>query len=94
MQISVKRTLATVGVLVTAGAASFLVAPSASASVSQCAGVVASNGYDVGPKVKAACAHGAIWQPFGGKLAHPSCLSGLKNIGVKESVARTACLRA
>jgi hypothetical protein len=86
-----KRILATVGVVVTAGIAPLMVASPASANVNQCAGIVATYGYDVGPKVKAACAYHATLPPVGDPTPHPLCLLGLEKIGVREAVAKSAC---
>ncbi|WP_405872855.1 hypothetical protein OHB11_25365 [Streptomyces zaomyceticus] len=68
---------------------------SASASLySGCLNYVKNNGYVVGPKVYAACAHEAWSTGVGVWIFNPACYSGLVNIGVRPAVATEACKRA
>ncbi|MGW7255609.1 hypothetical protein [Streptomyces sp. NPDC054834] len=90
-----KRILATVGVIVAAGAAPLVTASSASATVAQCTGVVQTYGYTVGAKVTTACTHGALPTGLGSqKAANPICVTKLVEVGVSNSVATKACLWA
>lgn len=92
---TLKRSLAALGVILSAGATSLVAASPAAATPGDCRAFVAYSGYDVGPKVTAACNYEAFYQPFGDdRLPHPACTSGLKNIGVTGTVAHNACKRS
>ncbi|MFJ3229697.1 hypothetical protein [Streptomyces sp. NPDC086787] len=88
-----KRMAAAAGVVLAAGALPILVASPASATQSSCSNYVAGHGYLVGPKVKAACSHGAIDTGLG-KAANPACVVALARIDVKSAVSVPACVRA
>ncbi|GLX52370.1 hypothetical protein Shyhy01_53200 [Streptomyces hygroscopicus subsp. hygroscopicus] len=88
-----KRMTATAAVVVAAGALPVLVASPASATQSACTTYVAGHGYFAGPKVKAACSHGAIDTGIG-KAANPVCVTDLARVGVKSDVSLAACKRA
>ncbi|MER6032445.1 hypothetical protein ABT133_00775 [Streptomyces sp. NPDC001835] len=71
-----------------------MAAAPASATQGACANYVRSHGYLVGPKVKAACSHGAL---FSGviKVPNAACILGLTRAGVnKGEVVQNACMRA
>ncbi|MGW0190959.1 hypothetical protein ACWDV7_35230 [Streptomyces sp. NPDC003362] len=88
-----KRMLAAAGVTVAAVAVPILAASPASATQSACTNYVATHGYFAGPKVKAACANGAIGSGVT-KVPNPNCLLGLAKLDVSNSVAVPACQRA
>lgn len=88
-----QRLVAAAGVMVAAGALPILAASSASATQSACTNYVATHGYFAGPKVKAACSHGAIDVGVG-KFANPACIEALARIDVPASVSGPACKRA
>ncbi|MEU1461518.1 hypothetical protein ABZ467_12645 [Streptomyces sp. NPDC005727] len=77
-----------------AAALPIMAAAPASATQGACANYVGSHGYLVGPKVKAACSHGAL---FSGviKAPNPACVLELTRAGVsKGDVVQNACMRA
>jgi hypothetical protein len=86
-----KRAFTAAGLLVALGVAPLATAAPASATTSQCTGILNSYGYRVGAKATEACG----WHHktgFGGiVLANPNCLTGLVALGVKYSHAETAC---
>ncbi|MGA5556761.1 hypothetical protein [Streptomyces lavendulocolor] len=88
-----KNALAVVFATVIAGAVPLLSASPAAATASQCQSYLAGKSYLVGPKVRAACAHGALGgSPF--IIPSPSCLQGLGAIKVQSAHALEACKRA
>jgi hypothetical protein len=86
-----KRSLTIVGLLTAATVAPLATAAPASATVTQCTGVLKSYGYIVGAKSKAACSWPAT-APFGSKVPdYTHCVQPLTLIGVKQSHAERAC---
>lgn len=88
-----KRAVTAASVVAAAGVLPLIVASPASATQSACTNYVATHGYFAGPKVKAACGHGAIDTGIG-KMANPACILGLANLNVKNEVSVPACQRA
>jgi hypothetical protein len=88
-----KRLIGVASALALAGVVPLVSASPASANQSTCVNYLGNRGYDVGPKVRAACAHPALQSPLG---AVPSfdCTHGLRLIGVKDQHAVDACRRA
>ncbi len=90
--LNVTRLLSAAGI--TAAAVLIPVAAAAPASAySGCDNWVAWNGYQVGPKVSAACDKKAL-QIVAGWTPNPLCLDGLIKAGVDTSTATGACTRA
>lgn len=88
-----KRAVLALCVTAAAGAVPLVAASTAHADQISCVNYVASHGYTAGPKVRAACNHGAITS-VPGTIANPHCLTRLAAINVRLSVANPACLRA
>ncbi|MBX9395123.1 hypothetical protein K4749_16350 [Streptomyces sp. TRM72054] len=88
-----KHMVAAAGVVIAAGTLPILAASPASATQSACTNYVATHGYFAGPKVKAACAHGAIDAGVT-KAPNPACIVGLAKLDVANSVSVPACKRA
>lgn len=86
-----KRILATIGVVVAAGAVPLITASSASATVAQCTGIVHSYGYVVGAKVTTACGAGALPTGLGTTVPNPVCVTKLVQLGISNNVAQKAC---
>ncbi|WP_432139922.1 MULTISPECIES: hypothetical protein [unclassified Streptomyces] len=85
-----KRALVAASVVAAAGVLPMVSAAPASAAPSTCVNYIASKGYLVGPKVRAACQNTRVL----GKSPNPYCLVGLSKIGVKWDDAVAACNRA
>lgn len=91
--LTAKKALTAASVVVAAGVVPLVTATPASAGQDRCVNYLGNLGiYQIGPKVKAACRHGA-WHA-GGVVANPACLSGLINIGVRLEHAQAACISA
>ncbi|MGQ4383364.1 hypothetical protein [Streptomyces sp. SAS_270] len=88
-----RRALTALSVVAAAAVTPVVAATSAQANQSTCVNYLGNHGYLVGPKVKAACSHGAITVPLG-KTWNPYCLTQLLQIDVKSDDARAACIRA
>lgn len=88
-----KRVLSVVGVMAAAGVMPLVTATTASADQIACVDYVGSHGYRVGPKVRAACSHEALFSGAA-KSPNPKCLVGLADIGVSAGVSGPACRRA
>ncbi|WP_137989314.1 hypothetical protein [Streptomyces vilmorinianum] len=89
----IRRMVTALCITAAAGVVPLATATTAQADQVSCANYVASKGYTVGPKVRAACDHRA-WRTWAGTVPNPACISGLGTIGVAGGVAQTACLRA
>jgi len=80
-------------VVAAAGAVPLLAAAPASATSPDCRAYLVRVGYDVGPKVTAACENAAIEVP-GKNHPNPFCVDALVRAGVRNGHAAEACSRA
>lgn len=86
-----RRALTALSVAAAAGAVPLVMAAPASATTAECRSYVAWIGYDVGPKVTAACEQHHILLPLGAKAANPACYTALVRAGLKADEADRAC---
>ncbi|MET9404922.1 hypothetical protein ABZX90_03880 [Streptomyces sp. NPDC002935] len=89
-----RRAVTALSVAAAAGVVPLVMAAPASATTAECRSYVAWIGYNVGPKVTAACEHHHITTPLGGRVANPACYVALVNAGLKADEADSACRRA
>jgi hypothetical protein len=89
----VRTSLLGLAVVATAGVVPLLTAAPASATSPDCRAYLTRVGYDVGPKVTAACENAAIEVP-GKNHPNPFCFEALVRIGVTSGHAAEACSRA
>ncbi|MFE2272194.1 hypothetical protein ACFXB4_23520 [Streptomyces lavendulae] len=85
-----KRVVGVLSAMFVAAALPMVVASPASADQGDCQYSLHQAGYNVGPKVEAACKLGADFNP----AAYPGCYWALVNIGVRLGAAGDACYAA
>ncbi|MDH6539318.1 hypothetical protein [Streptomyces sp. SPB4] len=86
-----KRALGVLAATFVAAALPMVAASPASASTADCQVFLRNVGYNVGPRVEAACTAGADRSVFMGTTAWSQCVFLLGNLGVKHSDVITAC---
>ncbi|MFF7259751.1 hypothetical protein ACFZCL_05570 [Streptomyces sp. NPDC008159] len=90
-----RRFLAALSVLAAAAVVPVVAAGTAHASTARCVNYLGNHGYAIGPRVGAACAFGALNPPIGdSKIPNPNCYSRLIGLGVTQTHALEACIRA
>ncbi|MGO4460495.1 hypothetical protein AB4039_24885 [Streptomyces sp. M-16] len=85
-----KRAVGLLSAMFVAAALPMVVASPASADQGDCQYSLHQAGYNIGPKVEAACKLGADFNP----AAYPGCYWALVNIGVRPGDAGDACYAA
>lgn len=86
-----KRALGVLAATFVAAALPMVAASPASASTADCQVFLRNVGYNVGPKVEAACTEGADRSFWGSQTAWARCLTSLNGLGVKQNDVVTAC---
>lgn len=89
----IRKALAVMSVLATAGIVPLVTAAPAHASQARCVNYLGNQGYVIGPRVREACSYGAIFSPPA-TTPNPNCLLRLIRIEVSTAHAQTACSRA